>query len=771
MVPAPKLKLFSRFWKGDGMNSKKILIVEDENIVARDIAYSLKGLGYEISGVARCAEDAVETARANSPDLILMDIMLKGEKDGVDAAQEVRQTMDVPVVYLTACADEKTLNRAKTTEPFGYILKPFEEKELQTAVEMAIFRHQLERQLKENKEWLAATLQCIGHGVIVTDPMGKVALMNPIAEFLTGWDHLEAVGQAFTSIFHLTNELTREKLPNPTHFLAECSAFLTSKDGREIPVVVKVTPNHEGARITGYVISFLDISDRKRLEHLKDEFVSTVSHELRTPMMIIRESISQVLDGIHGETTEKQRNFLSLSLRGIDRLGRIVNDLLDMAKIEAGEVEFQRDLIDFKRLVREAAAGFSIPAKTKGVEIFTLLPKGKMPVYIDKDKMTQVLTNLIGNALKFTDKGSIEISAADLGDRVECKVKDTGRGISREDLPNVFGKFQQFHREAGPGEKGTGLGLSICKGIVELHQGTIKVESEFGKGTEFIFRFPKKTAADVLKEYLKNGVKDAMKQKSALSVLIFRFQPKGSGGGILNSVRKSAFLFRRMEKIIKQALRRKSDQIFKENSSIFVLLLATPEEGGKSVMQRLKVSMDHYLKEHALMDFLSVEPETVTFDPLKSTTEDFLKKFSLILDGMKPDKKENTPSEKLILVVDDEPDTLDLMESRLTANGYKVFRAEDGESALSAIEKSRPDLIVLDWTLSEMDGLTVCKILKSNPLLSKIPVIFFTANAQEIHREMAAQARAEAYMTKPLEPELFLEKVKELLSKEKGKHV
>lgn len=511
------------------MEAKKILIVEDENIVARDIEHSLNELGYQVPAIASCGEEAVEKAGLTAPDLILMDIMLKGDIDGISAVQAMRDRMDVPVVYLTACADRDTLDRAKATEPFGYLLKPFEEKELQTAVEMALYRHDMEKKLKENKDWFALTLQCMGQGVIVTNKEGKITLMNPIAESLTGWKHEEAMGKEWDEILQLEDEQTREKVPSILNELMKGrSAVLISKDGREIPIVEKTGLLHEGQLQSGFVISFLDITDRKLSEKLKDEFVSTVSHELRTPMMIIRESISQVLDGLHGETNDKQKNFLSLSLRGIDRLSRIVNALLDMSKIEAGQMEFKREQIHFNRLVNEVAASFSIPAKQRGLEIRQKLPKGKIPIYVDRDKISQLLTNLIGNALKFTDKGWIEISVTALPDVMQCSVKDTGIGISQDALPKVFNKFQQFDAPVDPSDKGTGLGLAICKGIVELHHGTIGIESELGKGTTFTFTLPQISVQEILKEYAKHGIKDSSKYKVCWSSLFFSFEGYGS---------------------------------------------------------------------------------------------------------------------------------------------------------------------------------------------------------------------------------------------------
>ena len=229
----------------------------------------------------------------------------------------------------------------------------------------------------------------------------------------------------------------------------------------------------------------------EKLDQMKSEFVSTVSHELRTPMTVIKESIAQVLAGLFGEISEKQRKLLSMAQNNIERLGRIVNNLLDLSKLEDGKVVLHKEVVDITVLAQEVGANFSAVAAKKGLEIKYDFTSDKIEIPLDKDKMIQVLTNLIGNAMKFTSEGSITIAVADKRDCVECAVIDTGKGIAPEDVPKVFNKFQQFGRQTGSGEKGTGLGLTISKGIIELHKGKIWVESKLNEGTKFIFQLPK----------------------------------------------------------------------------------------------------------------------------------------------------------------------------------------------------------------------------------------------------------------------------------------
>ncbi len=197
------------------MTKANILIVEDDRIVAEDIKISLNKLEFGVSGIVSSGKEALKKVETEHPDLVLMDIMLAGEMNGIEAAGQVRSLFNIPVVYVTAYTDEDVLDRAKATEPFGYIVKPFEDRELNTAIEIALYKHKMEAKLKENQAWLSTTLRSIGDAVIATDTKGYVTFMNPVAESLTGWNQEEAVGKPLTDVLNIVNEQTREDLEDP----------------------------------------------------------------------------------------------------------------------------------------------------------------------------------------------------------------------------------------------------------------------------------------------------------------------------------------------------------------------------------------------------------------------------------------------------------------------------------------------------------------------------------------------------------------------------
>jgi PAS domain S-box-containing protein len=257
------------------MSATRILIVEDERIVARDIQTRLTRLGYTVVGVTRFGEEAIQLSDQLHPDLVLMDIRLAGGMDGVTAAEEIRNRSQLPVVYLTAYADEETLQRARVTEPFGYSLKSFEERELRTVIEMALYKHESERKLRESEHRYAVTLSSIGDAVIATDEQARVGFLNPVAAALTGWSAQEAVGRPLAEVFRIINEQTRQSVDDPASKvlrqgvvvgLANHTALLT-RDGREIPIADCGAPILDDTGVvTGAVLVFQDITERRRSE-------------------------------------------------------------------------------------------------------------------------------------------------------------------------------------------------------------------------------------------------------------------------------------------------------------------------------------------------------------------------------------------------------------------------------------------------------------------------------------------------------------------------
>jgi PAS domain S-box-containing protein/putative nucleotidyltransferase with HDIG domain len=239
------------------MDKIRILIVEDESLVARDIENMAVGQGYEVCGIASNGDQALEMAAESQPDLVLMDVIIKGTLDGIATAEKIWDSYRIPVIYVTAYADEHTLKRAKITEAFGYILKPFDERELKIAIEMAYYKSRMGTKLREREEWLSALLKSIGDGVIATDKNGAITFMNPLAERLTAWRQEEALKQPIREVFRTV--VSREG--------DEPEIVLWARNGKKFSIEETNMPMSDGRRnSSGQVLVFRDITARKSAE-------------------------------------------------------------------------------------------------------------------------------------------------------------------------------------------------------------------------------------------------------------------------------------------------------------------------------------------------------------------------------------------------------------------------------------------------------------------------------------------------------------------------
>ncbi len=228
----------------------------------------------------------------------------------------------------------------------------------------------------------------------------------------------------------------------------------------------------------------------KEAVETKSEFLSMVSHELRTPLTAMKESVSIVLDGLAGQISNDQKECLDIAKRNIDRLARLISDVLDFQKLEYDKMKFNMQLENINDVVEHVYKTMSCHAKEKGLDFILELDDNLPKVKIDEDRITQVLTNLANNALKFTEKGSIKIKTSKGENIVQVQVVDTGCGIKPEDMSKLFRKFEQLATGGERKTGGTGLGLAISKEIIEHHGGKIWIESESGKGSNFKFVLP-----------------------------------------------------------------------------------------------------------------------------------------------------------------------------------------------------------------------------------------------------------------------------------------
>ncbi len=436
--------------------------------------------------------------------------------------------------------------------------------------------------IKAETSKMESMVESMAEGVVMTDDQGEVVILNPQARFMLDFDHSE--------------EITSKKLGDKMKQLDLDKALYECQDRDTLTVREIILPKAKSQIVRsdmspvkdvkgntiGIVTILRDITREKEIDRMKTEFITTVSHELRTPLSITKEGISLVLDKILGEINEKQDRILKTAKGNIDRLARIIDDLLDISKIEAGKVELKRELVSMTEIMQRIVSAFEKKAEGRGLKIKLRLPKEIIKIYADSDKITQVFTNLIGNAMKFTERGHIELALLDRDEKIECTIVDTGRGISKEDLPRLFAKFQQFGRTAGGGEKGTGLGLSIARAIVHMHKGEIWAESTIGKGTKFIFTLPKYTPEKFFIEHVDDAIAQAKKGKTKMSLIS------------ISTNKDQMSHLSSIEGIINKTLRRTGDITVRDTGDIVVLLVDCDSKGASVVRDRLRMALTAY---------------------------------------------------------------------------------------------------------------------------------------------------------------------------------
>ncbi len=675
------------------MALEKILIVEDETIVSENIKNILSKLNYTVSGVVTSGEEVIQTLSQTKPDLVLMDIKLKGEIDGIEAAEEIRSQFDIPVIYLTAFVDDHILKRAKITEPSGYIIKPFEILDLRTTIEIALHKHRIDKRIrfshrllkianqsdtipkmvkqflsevKEHTKYTAAGIRLLdenGHSpymvsdnfpksfitaeskfplnpdpktvilsttgkknsdfshttktgsVIFNDIKGYIASAEKtrsnrihdlydrynyqsaaripiiVGETILGllhvvssqknWisletlellekgamqlgiavkrmqvektlnqhrSHLEELVEERTSALKKTNRKLQKEISerkkteeelfnsqssfhniveksgegiivldnqavvrfiNPTakKFLGHISKRLIGKPFPYIPIngqsdeiiinlqkdmtgigeIRTISTKWEGEK--AHLVTIRDITERKKIEQTKSDFVSLVSHQLKTPVAEIKEFTDIMLKGLAGNFSEKQKMYLQEMHEISARNFRLIATLLDVSRIERKVISVHLSTFDIDEIICSVIKEYEDSIKQKKLTL-KYASNGKMiSVLADRDKLVEAFSNVLDNALKFTDKGSITIQTGIQHKFGFIKITDTGTGINGNIRNKLFQKDQILY--GGPStQSGCGLGLYIAREFLRLQNGDIFLDSTSKQGSCFILKIP-----------------------------------------------------------------------------------------------------------------------------------------------------------------------------------------------------------------------------------------------------------------------------------------
>ncbi len=516
--------------------SKSILVVEDERVVALDLQRTLIDFGYQVPATAASAEQAIALASEHCPDLVLMDIHLKGDWDGIETASIFRERFGVPVVYLTAYADTKTVDRAKLTEPYGYLIKPVKVSELRSVIEITLYKHVMDRRVRERERWFSTALHSMGDAVVVVDLAGRITYMNPEAEVLTGMKAADVVGHAVHEVLHLLDDQAKMLEETPIARVLHDQEYVKLFEGtlRNVAtgavrtITDSTAPMYDDTRMLGAVMVFRDVTEQKKKQKQVEfvdrlaslgAMVASVAHEVNNPLAVVISNAAFVNDEFeqHCATLAETGSELSLEdkhrleqmKQALDdlqsagnRISRIVSDLRSFSVPETKEPG-QADVL------RTIAWALRTTTHEFHDRAHVMMKLDPVPM-IDGDEMRlgQVFVNLLLNAAQSfapanTDKNEVCIeTSVDVTGHIQVEIRDTGEGIPENIRNRIFDPF--FTTK--PAGTGMGLGLSICRGIVASMGGEIQVESEVGKGTILRVLIPpaqtpsKKVSAEVIRD-------------------------------------------------------------------------------------------------------------------------------------------------------------------------------------------------------------------------------------------------------------------------------
>lgn len=343
-----------------------------------------------------------------------------------------------------------------------------------------------------DKKQTVAVLESIAEGLVVVNNKGEVVMMNPAAARLLAMDDKERIGKSLLD--HLDDKQL-VSLVQASHNKEDREIVLSAKEEstKRILRASNAMVTDENGNTVGMVSVLSDVTKQRELDQMKSDFVSKVSHELRTPIVAMQHALAILSDQVAGALSEEQQKFVNLSKRNLERLNGLINDLLDLSRLEAKKMELRLQSGAIAPVIQHVCDSLTPWANSKAISLTRRFSDDLPDVLFDQARITQVLTNLVGNAIKFTPKQGriiIEAKRAEAGEVLEVSVSDSGPGIAKEDIPKLFSKFQQVGERTATDIGGTGLGLAIAKEIVELHKGRIWVDPQVQEGTRFVFTLP-----------------------------------------------------------------------------------------------------------------------------------------------------------------------------------------------------------------------------------------------------------------------------------------
>ncbi|MFQ4146436.1 PAS domain S-box protein [Chlorogloeopsis sp. ULAP02] len=648
------------------------------------------------------------------------------------------------------------------------------------------------KRAEEELRHLSKALESAVEGISQLDRQGRYLKVNPAYASMLGYQSEEMIGMEWQLIVYPED---REKLSAAyqqmlTNGKSEVEARAVRKDGSVFDKQVVMVKSYEQQQFIGHYCFMKDISDRREVERLKDEFVSVVNHELRTPLTSISGALDLLASGILQTQPEDAQRMLNIAASNTDRLVRLINDILDIERIESGKIQMTKQSCDSADLIRQSVELMEEMAAQAGVTIS--VSSFSSHLWADPDRIIQVLTNLLSNAIKFSPPGStIWLSAEEdagtrgqgTGDRenifssspsILFKVTDQGRGIPAEKLETVFERFGQVDASDSRQKGGTGLGLAICRSILQHHGGQIWAESTLGEGSTFFFTLPILTQEDM--ETRGQGDRGNVFHKFS-AFHAHRLTPSSQTLSAQPPLVLECDDDPSVRVVVQTMLEQQGYRVLAVGSGQEAVEEATANNPDAIILNLMMPGMDGW----ETLAILKQQPHTQNIPVI-------------ILSGLLPDASKGLPEgvsdwivkppkikllcqalEKAtsrqnqtlkVLIIEDDQDLAQVLIAMFNSHNITTFYAQTGREAIQVSQNIIPDLLVLDLGLPECDGFTVVDWLRQHNRLCQVPLVVYTArDLDESDRERLRLGQT-LFLTKGrITPQEFEQRVINLLNR------
>jgi PAS domain S-box-containing protein len=600
--------------------------------------------------------------------------------------------------------------------------------------------------LEKSRENLRALLEVAPDAVVTVDDQGKIVMVNAQTEKIFGYQRHELLDEPVEKLIpkrvregHSHQRAGYSAAPHPRAMGAGLELNALRKDGTEFPVEVSLSPiqTSEGFRV---ISSIRDVSERKKAQRqieqqnrelelrnreveratkLKSRFLASMSHELRTPLNAIVGFSDLLAEGTPGQLNEKQKRFVDHIKQGSAHLLQLINDILDLSKIEAGQLELHCEDFNVSDALPEVLSTIRPLAMAKNIQVQQTLPSD-VSVHADRVRFKQILYNLLSNAVKFTPKdGRISIECHEAESQVNLSVADSGIGIRPEDQKLIFEEFRQVEGNSQAAQQGTGLGLAITRRLVEQQGGRISVQSELGQGSRFTFTLPAGTKMTVASPHSSpRFAPTSGLGKPLILVVDDELSARELISSYLDPEYRTVVAATGAEAVKKaQELRPDAitlDVLMSEGNGFetLVALRKNPETAGIPIIIVSIVDQKQVGFALGAADYL--------VKPIRKP---------LLLETIRKHVASQPDDDASILLVDDDPKTLELLEETLRSAGYETQSVRSGARALEVLSSKMVGAVMLDLLMPGMNGFEVIRHIRQEPNLKELPVFIMTAKA------------------------------------------